>query len=348
MELLQSQTFEEIMERMLDRVPADVDKRENSVIWNALAPAAAELAQAYTWIETGLDLVFVDTAQGEFLDKRAIEAGIERQPATKAVWQGIFNLQVPVGSRFYAEPLYFVALANNQLQCETAGEEGNANFKGRELQPLDTIPGLTNASIGDLLIPGREEEDDRSLRQRYLVRVRREAASGNKAHYKQWAEEVEGVGRAKIFPLWDGEGTVKVVITDAQMQPATPQLLQKVKDYIDPIPGQGQGEGQAPIGCTATIESAVWKDIDISADVTPAAGYTISDCAAEISAEIEKLFRQIAFEDNVVRLSQINNIIFNAASVLDYENVEINGKSESLELEVEELPRLRAVDLNEI
>ncbi|MCY9219108.1 phage portal protein, partial [Bacillus haynesii] len=39
--MFEDQTFDEIMERMLDRVPADIDKRENSVIWNALAPAAA-------------------------------------------------------------------------------------------------------------------------------------------------------------------------------------------------------------------------------------------------------------------------------------------------------------------
>ncbi|WP_243854917.1 baseplate J/gp47 family protein [Halalkalibacterium halodurans] len=345
MELLQSQTFEEIMERMLDRVPADIDKRENSVIWNALAPAAAELAQAYTWLESSFNLVFADTAQGEFLDRRAAEFGIVRHQATPAVWQGIFNIQVPVGSRFYVEPLYFVARSNNLLECETPGEEGNANLTGRELQPLDTIPGLTEARMGERLIPGRDEEDDQSFYQRYLVRVRREAVSANKAHYKQWAEEVPGVGRAKVFPLWAGEGTVKVVITDAQMQPATTELIQEVQDYIDPTPGQG--EGQAPIGCTLTVESAVWSEINISADVTPSSGFTIADCEEEVRGSIERLFKEIAFEENVIRLGLINNILFNANSVLDYSNVLINGQPESLELSDEELPKLGAVILNE-
>lgn len=344
-EHIRSQTFEEIMDRMLARLPADLDKREQGVMYNALAPAAAELAQSYIWLESSFDLVFADSALGEFLEKRALEAGIERQPATKAVWQGEFNIQVPVGSRFYAEPLYFVALANNQLQCETAGEAGNANMRGRELQPLDTIPGLTQAEIGERLYPGREEEDDPSLRQRYLVRVRREAVSGNKAHYKQWAEELDGVGRAKVFPLWAGEGTVKIVLTDAQMQPATTELLKQVKDYIDPVPGTG--EGQAPIGATLTVESAVWSSIKIEADVTPVTGATMADCQREIAREVEKLFRQIAFEENVVRLSQINNIIYNANTVLDYTNVRINGKPDSLELAEEEIPQLGEVVLYE-
>ena len=79
----------------------------------------------------------------------------------------------------------------------------------------------------DILIPGREEEDDNSLRARYFTRVRREAVSANKQHYKQWAEEVDGVGRAKIFPLWNGDGTVKVVITNANLEPASDILIKK-------------------------------------------------------------------------------------------------------------------------
>ncbi len=55
--------------------------------------------------------------------------------------------------------------------------------------------------------------------------MRREAVSANKQHYKQWAEELDGVGRAKVFPLWDGDGTVKIVVTDANMQPASDVLL---------------------------------------------------------------------------------------------------------------------------
>ena len=33
-------TYEEILKRMLDRVPSGLDKREGSVIYDALAPAA--------------------------------------------------------------------------------------------------------------------------------------------------------------------------------------------------------------------------------------------------------------------------------------------------------------------
>lgn len=44
--MYEEQTFEAIIKRMLDRVSGDVDKREGSVIYDALAPIAFSLAEA--------------------------------------------------------------------------------------------------------------------------------------------------------------------------------------------------------------------------------------------------------------------------------------------------------------
>ncbi|WP_307893980.1 baseplate J/gp47 family protein [Bacillus swezeyi] len=345
--MFENQTFEEIMERMLDRVSADIDKRENSVIWNALAPAAAELAVSYIWLDQVLNLVYADTAEGEYLDRRAVEAGLERYQASKAIWSGEFTegVFIPAGTRFFLEDLYFTMQENGKLECETAGTSGNANLTGQTLLPLDTIPGLEKAVMGNLEIPGRDEESDESLYERYLVRVRREAVSANQLHYKQWAEEVEGVGKAKIFPLWNGEGTVKIVITNAKMEPASQVLIERVKQYIDPEPGKG--EGMAPIGAYATVESAVWKDIQISAKIIPATGRTIADAKQEIEEKITLLFKEIAFKESVIRLSQINNMIYESSSVSDYAEVAINGEAKNLQLTETEIPKLGQVTIIE-
>ncbi|MEC0765749.1 baseplate J/gp47 family protein [Bacillus atrophaeus] len=345
--MFEDQTFEEIMDRMLARVSADIDTREGSVIYSALAPAAAELAKSYIWLDTVLELVFSDTAQGEFLDRRAAEAGIERTAATKAVRAGEFTagVKIPVGSRFFVDNLYFQYTADGTLECETAGEAGNANISGQNLLSLDTIPGLQKAIVKEILIPGREEEDDDNLRERYFIRVRREAVSANKEHYKQWAEEVDGVGKAKVFPLWRGDGTVKIIVTDAKLEPASDILIAKVKDYIDPEPGQG--EGQAPIGAFVTVESAEWKEIEISASVLPEINSSIDQVKAEIEAGVLNLFKKMAFEDNVIRLSQINNIVYNSPSVSDYSDIKINGLAENLVLDDIEIPKLRQVTIVE-
>ena len=45
--MFEDYTFENLIKRMLARAPKEIDKREGSVIYDALAPAAAELAQMY-------------------------------------------------------------------------------------------------------------------------------------------------------------------------------------------------------------------------------------------------------------------------------------------------------------
>lgn len=78
------------MDRMLTRVDDTLDKREGSMIYDALAPAAAELAQMYIVLKNNIDLVFADTAVGEYLDKLVEQLGVSRKQAAKAIRKGLF------------------------------------------------------------------------------------------------------------------------------------------------------------------------------------------------------------------------------------------------------------------
>src|SRR5699024_10125996 len=149
-------TYEEIMERMLDRVPLDIDKREGSVIYNALGPAAAELAQHYIWMDQILTLAFADTAVGEFLEMRAREVGISRYPASHAHYEVEVNLtegsdRIAIGSRFLIDDGYFELVDENILRIETPGELGNNMQEGTEILPLDGFVSLEGVKITRLL-----------------------------------------------------------------------------------------------------------------------------------------------------------------------------------------------------
>lgn len=48
---LEDQTEEQIMQRMLDRLPADLDKSEGSFLWDAEAPVAFMLSEAALWAQ---------------------------------------------------------------------------------------------------------------------------------------------------------------------------------------------------------------------------------------------------------------------------------------------------------
>ena len=85
-------TYEQILQRMLDRAPLDVDKREGSIIYNAIAPVAAEVKQMQIELDVLLNETFADTASRQYLIKRAAERGIIPKKATHAVLKGEFNM----------------------------------------------------------------------------------------------------------------------------------------------------------------------------------------------------------------------------------------------------------------
>ena len=184
-------TYEVILQRMLDKVPDNMDKREGSIIYDALAPAAVELQLMYIELDTILKETFADTAQRDYLVRRVAERGIEPYNATYAKLKGIFtptSLNIPIGSRFSCNDLNYVVISKiqdgeYQLQCETLGISGNGNFG--DLIPIDYIQGLETAKLNELLIPGEDEEDVESLRQRYFASFETKPYGGNKKDYIQ-------------------------------------------------------------------------------------------------------------------------------------------------------------------
>lgn len=340
--------FDAILEGMLDEVPLEIDKREGGVIYNALAPAAAQVAQQYIWMDQILTLTFADTSVGEFLDLRVREVGLERFPATRALYKVNFELGansegIPIGSRFMIDESYFELVENDVLRIEVTGESGNNIVEGTELLPLDNFIGLEKVSINQLLERGSDAEDDESLRSRYFVRVRREANSGNKAHYKAWAEEVEGVGIAKVFPLHNGPGTVKIVITNDNYQPPIQTIVTNVQSHIAPI-GE-HGEGQAPIGATVTVAGATVEDINISAKVDLQINRSTSDAEAEFNQLMNKYLNDNSFRIEYLNISTVSELLLQCDSVRNYSDVSINGSVGNFRINPEKIAALSSVVL---
>ena len=64
---MEQKSYEELLAEVLGRIPDDADKREGSLIYTAVAPVCAELAQAYIRLAGDVDLLFYDTSEGEYL-----------------------------------------------------------------------------------------------------------------------------------------------------------------------------------------------------------------------------------------------------------------------------------------
>lgn len=137
--MYEDQTYENILDRSLARVASDVDKREGSVIMNAIAPVSAEHADVYIQLGNIVNNGYADTAVREFLILRCKERGIIPYEATKATLKGKFNMEIPIGSRFNLNELNYVATAfiesadgyfYYQMECETEGTNTEHIYPG--------------------------------------------------------------------------------------------------------------------------------------------------------------------------------------------------------------------------
>ena len=351
-------TFEAILNEMLSQVPDTVDKREGSVIYDALAPDAMELAQVYILLDVILDETFVDTASLQYLMKRAVEIGMPIQEATQAVVRGEFQppeLEIPEGSRFNCGAVNYVVDekiseedSGYRLICETAGAVGNLD--SGVLLPIDAIQGLETAEITKVLIPAVDTDNAGTLREKYYKYVRRRPFGGNIAHYKQWLEVpdgdsgISGIGGVKVYPVWQGIGTVKVQFIaevadpetgEIDYRPPTTDHVAQIQEYLDPVAHHGEGYGIAPVGHTVTVEGVQPDEITVTCSITfeDGAGKTAAEVIAEALAPyLLELRKSWADEDEtVVKASQIMYHILNLpdgkVKDVDIASVTINGQS---------------------
>jgi len=348
--MYESQTYEVILTRALARVSPDIDTRPGSIIYDAIAPACVELAQMYTELDNVLKQIFANTASGDYLTNRCSEFGVNRMPATYAIRKGVFTGALPPeGTRFglgeltYAVTDNIGGLSDCELTCEQSGVQGNADFGS--IIPIDNIAGLTAATLSDVLIPGEDEETDEDLYERFNEIVNNPIYAGNANQYKVWALEVAGVGDAKIIPTWNGANTVKVVIIDADKTAATPELVADVQDYIDPDQ-DGSGSGLAPIGAVVTVISASELAIDVSATLTIEVGADLPTITGLFETALTTYLAGIAFEQTLVRYSQIANLLLDIPGVIDYTDLTVNAGTGNVVIADDEVPVLGTTIFN--
>lgn len=361
-------THQVLLQRMLAMVPATFDKRDTQPIPTALSPAAYIAAGLYIDLNQVQLQAAIQTAFGEYLDNWAVLGGISRYQASAAVRLGVFNISVPIGSRFStingADSIDFTvtaAVSGNQYQltADTPGSIGN-DYTGPIL-PITAIPGLTSAQITDILVPGDDTETDTELRARLILALTDRPFGGNIASYRTEIMEMDGVGAVQIYPVWDGGGTVKCSILGADYLPASPTLVEQVQNAIDPPPNQGLGLGLAPIGAKVTITAPSEAEISVSATLTMQSGYNVGQVQSAVESALEAYLLTVrqSWADNIsstgvayaanIYLARVTAAIIGVTGIVNATNVAINGAAADISLpqtgEAQSVPVLGSVTL---
>lgn len=356
--MYEDETYDEILARMLDRVDSSIDKREGAIIYDATAPAAFELELLYAQIDYYLKNTFGDTAEREYLIERALERGLspyEASAATVKIAVTPTTTDVPIGSRFsYDDVNYTIteSLGGGEYLavCETTGTAGDK--PNGSVVSIDYIAGLKTATLTEIVIYGEDEEDTESFRARYLASFTTQAYGGNIADYREKVGSMDGVGGVKVYPVWNGGGTVKVVFTTSAYTVPSDELVAIVQEELDPVPYQQQGIGIAPIGHRVTVEAVKEGTVNIGLNIAFSDGKSFADHESAIKEAIQAYFDELnaTWQDTeivttslfqntglTVRVSQIESRLLQESYVSDISHTTLNGEEENAELADDEL-----------
>lgn len=361
-------TYQNILAAMLARIPNSYDKRDTSPIQTALGPAAYQIEGVYIALNMMQNQAFIGTAMGQDLDSLAAIGGISRLAATPAVRLGVFNISFGPGEhdgegyRFStingANSINFVITHKGDnfgeywLTAETPGAIGN-QYSGPIL-PINTIPGLTSAQLTTIIVSGSDEETDDELRDRLVLALTDRPFAGNIAAYRKYLLEMTEaggqqirIGGVQVYPTWDGGGTVKCSVVDADDMPFTQEVVDLIQEEIDPANNAGAGIGMAPIGAEVTITTPTSQPISVSATVshssgsiesiTTAATEAINNYLAEVRSEwgIAEVSDPSTYVSNVY-IARVTAAILGVTGVTNVTNVTLNGSASDIVLTEDE------------
>lgn len=343
-----------IKNRMINNIPSDIDSSEGSLIYDVISPTSAELNQAYINLDGALNMVFAQSAAtngySAQLELRCGEFGVTRKAGTLATGQVTFTgidttvikqgtvIQTPGGLQYetIASATISAGIATVNIQSVNIGL--NYNVPSNTIIQIPTaISGITGVINESPTVGGADNEADIALLQRLLVQVQTPATSGNAAHYVQWAMQVNGIGLAQVFPLWNGAGTVKVCAVDSNMQPLTSTLLTALSNYI---------ESQRPIGALVTYESAIALPINISVNVVRDTAYTEAQVLTALTTSIINYLKGIYSKQNYVSYAVIGSLIVAAPGVTDYNTLTVNGGTVNVSITSEQVAIQGTITIN--
>lgn len=346
-------TPESLKAEMASRLAAkglDVDMREGSYTDLLYSEAAYQLYKGLSYHQTLLAAAVPSAESGVYLDRFGAMYGLTRTPAATAhvtlTFTGVDGARIPAGTeavsatglRFATEGEAVISGGTASVSAAAAepGEDYNvpANTVTRLAISVGGVNTVTNQSAGE---GGADAESDASFYERLHTFLSEPVASGNVNHYKQWARSVSGVGNAAVLPLWNGNGTVKVVVASEDNEPVDGAIVTAVSQYIESV---------RPIGAAVTVVSAAALTVNIAAACTLEGGVLPAAVQAELEERVAQMFLEMEMgAQEPVRYNRIMVQLLSCAGVVDCSSLTVNGGTANIPVTVEQVPALGSVTI---
>ena len=342
------ETYKVIRERILNNMSNDIDKREGSFVSNMISPVGVEFAKYYIELDNILSIMFLEDATNEFLDKKVGDFGIYRklgQSATGTIKvTGTNGTHIPKGTVVLSQgELEFYTVEDAWIDGDITTIEVEASDVGEQYNIIPNsiesfgvkISGVETVTNEELFEGGINIETDEELRERFFEIIRRPATSGNVYHYEQWAKEIDGINEARVKPLWNGAGTVKVIVSNDN-NIVDDEIVQKCQEHINNV---------RPIGADVTVVSPSPLDISITGNIYVKEGYSLYDCIIEFNNNLMNYLSNC--EDTVV-YTRITACLGCIEGVRDYSELKVNNGTVNISYGDEQLPVIKSINLSEV
>lgn len=348
--MYEDMNYEAIKNNILSKIQG-IDKREGSFVNDMVSPISMELESNYVELGKILLTMFLEDMSSESLEKRAAEYGIYRKNGTYAegsvTFTGIENTVIPVNTLLSTSTgLNFVTIEEKTITTGTtiidilvkATDVGTKyNVEPNTINILSVgINGILSVTNNVKLVGGTDIEKDVELLNRVLLRLRTPATSGNKLHYKLWAIEVDGVGDARVFPIWNGNGTVLVMPITTDKKAPDQTIINNVIIKI---------EEERPIGAIVTVQAPTEININIAATLEIDINYELQNIINSYTEKVIEYIKDSVFKVNVVDYFKCLSLFYEIPGVKTVTSFKINDNTNNIAIDDKEIQTIGTINI---
>lgn len=364
-DFLKNQTLEIIHARMMQSLPADIDRSEGGFPWDYTRPTANEKAEYVNFdLVNTIKGIFSMYCGSNLLDYHAAMDGMRRRSAVRA--KAIVKMSgdkftvIPAGFTVSTEAVYNrpsisfttdteVVLGDEPVSITVtavdAGAQGNVG--AHTIVIVDSpIKGLSTIDNPAPAFGGIDEEDDDALRERVVEYEQTQGISfvGSEADYRRWAMEVTGVGAVQVQGGENGDCTVKLMITGSDGNPASENVCKDVYNHI--MRPDDPSQRLAGINDLLTVNPATAIEVTVVAVVELDGTALLDDIKEELRLRLEQYYHTEVIDKNEVRYTRVGSIFLECAGIADYKALTINGGTANIPVAIGHIPVSASEDIS--
>lgn len=183
------------------------------------------------------------------------------------------------------------------------------------------------------------KENDEQLKIRLISQIRSPAASGNIADYKKWCTEIANIVDAKVIPLWNGNGTVKIIPITTDKKSPTNEKLQEIINNI---------EKNRPIGADVTVAPPAEVEINVNIEVVLKSGCDLEQAKQKYTKLLNKYLQESVFKLSTVDYYRCLSFLYDLEEIQSVSSFKLNNNEKSIAIENTEIQVLRNVVMMEV